>query len=493
MKNLRVWWLTLGCIGLLIALPLALRKDSTQMPTAGTRRLVIYTPHSETIRKEFAEAFSRHWRKTHSQDVYIDWRSPGGTSEIRLVLDAGFKAADEGKLAGIGADLFFGGGEPDFASQARKGRLVPLQVFQNHPEWFAPGGPIPEMFTGERLWAKDRTWSSSCLSRFGICWSPGRWQALGLSPPTRWADLTHPKLRGQLALADPTKSGSVARTFELIIQAEMQRSLADPARQGLTEAQRLALGWADGLRLLQRLSANARYFSDSSTKVPLDVADGNAAAGMCVDYYGAAFAHQVNRPGTTRLIWTAPAAGSTVSGDPIAVLRGAPEPELAQAFVEFVLSPEGQALWSSPVGALHGPRERELFRPPVRQDAYETLPADRAALSPYRTGDHLQYRPELTSAAFGTIRRAVRVMCIDTHEELKEAWTEIIRAGLPAEALATMADVSAFPYREGGKGDLGLDSTDPLVSARRMSELAEIFRQNYRRAAEQARQHPTAR
>ena len=87
MKNVRVWWLTLGCIGLLIALPLALRKDSTQMPTAGTRRLVIYTPHSETIRKEFAEAFSLHWRKTHSQDVYIDWRSPGGTSEIRLVLD----------------------------------------------------------------------------------------------------------------------------------------------------------------------------------------------------------------------------------------------------------------------------------------------------------------------------------------------------------------------------------------------------------------------
>jgi iron(III) transport system substrate-binding protein len=493
MKNLRTWWLTLGCIGLLIALPLSLRKDSTQTPSAGARRLVIFTPHSETIRQEFAEAFARHWRKSHAEDVYIDWRSPGGTSEIRLVLDASYKAADESKRAGIGADLFFGGGEPDFASQAKKGRLAPLQAFQRHPEWFATGGPIPEIFTGERLWAKDRTWCSSCLSRFGICWAPERWQALGLSAPTRWADLTDPKLRGQLALADPTKSGSVARTFELIIQAEMQRSLAAPERQALPETQRLALGWRDGLRLVQRLAANARYFSDSSTKVPLDVADGNAAAGMCVDYYGAAFAHQVNRPGATRLIWTAPAAGTTVSGDPIAVLRGAPEPELAQAFAEFVLSPEGQALWSSPVGGPHGPRARELFRPPVRQDAYASLPPDRAALSPYRNGDHLQYRPELTSAAFGTIRRAVRVMCIDTHEELKEAWAEIIRAGLPADALETMADVSAFPYREGGKGDPGLDSTDPLVAARRLSELAEFFRQNYRRAAAQARQHPTPR
>jgi ABC-type Fe3+ transport system substrate-binding protein len=425
--------------------------------------------------------------------VYIDWRSPGGTSEIRLVLDAGYKAADETKRAGIGADLFFGGGEPDFASQAKKGRLVPLQAFQNHPEWFAKGGPIPEMFTGERLWAKDRTWCSSCLSRFGICWSPQRWQALGLTPPTRWMDLTDPKLRGQLALADPTKSGSVARTFELIIQAEMQRSLAAPERQAWPEAQRLAQGWSDGLRLVQRLAANARYFADSSTKVPLDVADGNAAAGMCVDYYGAAFAQHVNRPGVTRLLWTAPAAGTTVSGDPIAVLRGAPEPELAQAFAEFVLSPEGQALWSSPVGAPFGPRERELFRPPVRQDAYEKLPAERAALSPYLTGDHLQYRPELTSAAFGTIRRAVRVMCIDTHEELKQAWAEVVRAGLPADALATMSDVSALPYREGGKGDPGLDSPDPLASARRMAELAETFRRNYQRAAEQARQHQPAR
>lgn len=493
MNAARSWWLALGFIGLLVAVPVLLRKDSSQHPGSQARRLVAFTPHSESIRKEFAEAFARHWRGRTGENVYLDWRSPGGTSEIRLVLDAGFKAAEEDGRAGIGADLFFGGGEPDFASQARKGRLVPLTVFRRRPEWFAAGGPIPETFTGERLWPQDQKWCASCLSRFGICWAPERWAKIGLPPPRRWADLTDPKLLGQLALADPTKSGSVARIFELIVQAEMQRSLADPATATSTESQRLALGWASGLRLIQGLAANARYFSDSSTKVPLDVADGNAAAGMCVDYYGAAFAAQVNRPGKIRLAWTAPAAGTTVSGDPIGVLRGAPEPELAQAFVEFVLSPEGQALWSSPVGAPDGPREKELFRPPVRRDAYALLPAERAARSPYVSGDHLQYRPELTGAAFGTIRRAVRVMCIDTHEELKEAWAEIIAAGLPAEALATMTDVSAFPYREGGKGDPGLDQADALGAARRMAELADIFRDNYRRAAEQARRHRLAR
>lgn len=493
MRPIRTWWLTLGVLAALVAVPLLLRKDTTQRPAPGARRLVVFTPHSETIRREFAEAFSRRWRDRHGEDVYVDWRSPGGTSEIRLMLDAGYKAADEEKRAGIGADVFFGGGEPDFASQARKGRLVPLRVFADHPGWFAAGGPIPEFFTGERLWAKDRTWCSSCLSRFGICWAPKRWRATGLPDPVRWADLADPRLRGQLALADPTKSGSVARAFELIIQAEMVRSLGAPERAAWPEKERLALGWAEGFRLVQRMAANARYFSDSSTKIPLDVADGNAVAGMCVDYYGAAFAHQVNRPGDIRLAWTAPAGGTTVSGDPIAVLRGAPEQELAQAFVEFVLSPDGQALWSSPVGGAAGPRERELFRPPVRRDAYAALPPERAARSPYLGADHLQYRPEFTAAAFGTIRRAVRAMCIDTHEELKEAWTEIIKAGMPADALAAMSDMSALPYRAGGEGDPGLESRDALVSAGRMTELGAVFRGNYRRAAELARRHQEQR
>ena len=57
-----------------------------------------------------------------------------------MVLDAGFKAAEETGRDGIGVDLFFGGGEPDFAGQAKKGRLVPLRVFETHPELFGEDG-----------------------------------------------------------------------------------------------------------------------------------------------------------------------------------------------------------------------------------------------------------------------------------------------------------------------------------------------------------------
>ena len=82
----------LGLIALLIAAPLALR-DRPVVPPADQRRLVIVTPHGEAIRSEFATAF-RTWIKREQQlDVDIDWRTPGGTSDIVRYLDERYKAA----------------------------------------------------------------------------------------------------------------------------------------------------------------------------------------------------------------------------------------------------------------------------------------------------------------------------------------------------------------------------------------------------------------
>ena len=52
----------------------------------------------------------------------------------------------------------------------------------------------------------------------------------------------------------------------------------------------IARGWEAGLQLLIRMAANSRYFTDSASKIPHDVAQGNAAAGMCIDFYGRSYA-----------------------------------------------------------------------------------------------------------------------------------------------------------------------------------------------------------
>ena len=477
-----------GLLVLIVALPMVLRRDSAaESSRRADDELVILSPHNESIRREYGEAFAAWWRKTKGRSMHVDWRTPGGTSEIRMVLDAGFKAAEETGREGIGVDVFFGGGEPDFSGQAKKGRLVPLRVFEKQPELFGDDGVIPQSFTGERYYPSERNWVGTCMSQFGICYNPDALARLGLSAPTAWRDLGDPGYAGSLALADPTKSGSVARAFELLVQGEILRALAEAPgdRDAALEA-----GWAAGLQLIQRMAANARYFTDSASKIPHDVGQGNAAAGMCIDFYGRSYAHELKSPsGRPRLVWIAPRGGTTLSADPVAVLKGAPSPEVAQAFVEFCLSKEAQFLWFAKPGVPGGPRERALHRTPIRRDVYTSENLARSTMpgaDPYQDPGNFTYQRELTGQAFNTLRQIVRVMCIDSHEEMKRSWRAIIAAGMSADALAVFQDVSIVPYAVAGKGDPEFDGSDPLATAAHAARIGEWFRANYRKAAAMA-------
>ena len=80
-------------------------------------------------------------------------------------------------------------------------------------------------------------------------------------------------------------------------------------------------GWRNGMNLIKIISANARYFTDSASKVTKDTASGNAAAGMCIDFYGRSEAEWsgICNEGVERIVFSAPVAlGRSV------VLRGLP-------------------------------------------------------------------------------------------------------------------------------------------------------------------------
>ncbi|MCX6867190.1 MAG: extracellular solute-binding protein [Verrucomicrobia bacterium] len=484
-------WIIFGLLAGIVALPLALRRETVTVAShEADDRLVVLTPHHESIRQEFGEAFAAYWKKTTGRTLHVDWRTPGGTSEIRMVLDAGYKAAAETGRAGIGVDVLFGGGEPDFSNQAKQGRLVPLRVFDSRPELFAEGGGIPATFTGERYYPADHVWVGTCMSQFGICYNPQVLKRLHLPLPATWRDLGDPGYAGSLALADPTKSGSVARGFELLVQGEMLRALAEnPADREAA----LAAGWAAGLQLIQRLAANSRYFTDSASKIPQDVGQGNAAAGMCIDFYGRSYAAELtSASGKPRVVWIAPQGGTTLSADPVGVLQGARQPEVAQCFVEFCLSPAAQVLWFGKPGTPNGPQARALHRMPIRRDVYtpenlahSTMPG----VHPYEDRGNFTYQRELTGASFNTLRQLVKVMCIDSHEEMTAAWLALRAAGMPADALAVFADVSIMPYAEGGKGDPGFDGSDALQTAAHAARIGAWFRANYHKAETMARQH----
>jgi iron(III) transport system substrate-binding protein len=473
-----------------IAAPILLRRTSGLAAAGhGQDRLVIITPHNETIRSEFGEAFARHWKEKTGRTLNLDWRIPGGTSDIRRVLDSSFKAADELGSPGVGIDLFFGGGEPDFKLQADKGRFVELEVFTIRPEWFADE-VIPARFTGETYYDEQRRWVGTCLSQMGICYNLNSVKRLGMRAPERWADLGDPAYAGYLALADPTKSSSVGRAFEMMIQERMQEVIA---AKGDSPASREE-GWRNALNQLQRLAANARYFTDSASKVPHDVAQGSAAAGTCIDFYGRTYEEKLKKgDGTSRLRWTAPAGGTSISVDPIAVFRGAPRGDIAQEFVTFCLSREGQLLWNVKAGLPGGPGGTSPRRLPVRKDLYTpenlALFADADAL-PYERSGGFEYKRELTGSAFSALAQLFRAMCIDPHDEMKHAWREIIAGARPGLALEDSAagkvffDVSHLTYERLMNEVVPLvGKKDPLATMREMARLSAVFRANYEKAA----------
>jgi hypothetical protein len=281
-----------------------------------------------------------------------------------------------------------------------------------------------------------------------------------------------------------------------MIQQQMQRrwkalQAASPQADPRTlETQAIQEGWLEGMRLIQRIGANARYFTDSSQKPPIDVAAGNCTLGLCIDFYGRQQEEAVRRRGNkSRVDYAAPVGGSSAAVDPIALLRGAPHRAVGVAFIEYVLSLEGQKLWSFKPGTEGGPERFALRRSPVRRDFYaqkewQPLLSDPDDM-PFEQVDPLIYREAWTGRIFREMAFVIRVMCQDTHGDLKQAWCAIHEAGEPAksQALAILQDISVVDYDHMTNAiRTRLGSRDKVDEVRLARELGDHFRANYRRA-----------
>ena len=474
---------------LLLAIPFLLRPAGEQ-PAGGSKRLVIISPHNEAVQYEFERAFRRWHAAAFGEDVAVEWRNIGGTSEIARYLDGTFRAAGRAGQDGIGIDLLFGGGQYDHAVQAAKGHTVPCGLRERHPEWLAES-VIPRVFSGETFYDVGDRWYGCCLSSFGICYNEDVLKNRKAAPALRrWSDLADFRLFGQVALADPTKSGSINKAFEMLIQQQMYEALQLHGRAAAgTQPEDLAEGWRRALSLIKAIGANARYFTDAAGKVAVDVSQGNAAAGMCIDFYGRFESETVERnEGSARMKYIMPENGSSLSVDPIGLLKGAPNRAVAERFIDFCLSVDGQKLWNTRVGRPGGPVRSSLRRLPVRRDMYrpECLAdmSDPAAM-PYENAGQFAYRSEWTGELFSVIRLMVRAMCIDPHDELRRAWRAVNAAGGPAQCAAAMEKFNALPpgleYAPGVSASARVIS-DKLEEARLLREWTIFFRDNYRAA-----------
>ncbi len=557
---------------LLVGLPLVLRRTSTEGGArAGDPVLVIVTPHNEAIRYEFGRAFSAWHQTNFGKAVRVDWRVLGGTTEISRYLQAQYTAAmqawwrsqkkawpagmtdrlfdpaldapaaklpaadralaevrqaflktDAAAAFTCGIDVFFGGGSFDHGDAARKGLTVSLEAVLKNSGDLAL---LPEQVSGE-VW-RTPYFAGNALSVFGIAFNLDRLRDLGAPPPAQWSDLTSPKFFGQLGLADPTKSGSAAKAFEMIIQQQcrlavhaahysdtelafFERMIAAAKTapgvipQGVPQAYQRAIedGWRRGLALIQLLGANARYFTDMSSRVPLDVVQGDATAGICIDFYARFQAAQDRKPGAPpRMAFVTPVGGTSVSCDPASLLRGAEHRELAERFLAFTLSDAGQRLWSARPGTPGGPEQYALWRLPIRRDFY---PSDEPAhqkhfaaerpLMAFDLGEHANnayalatnftYEARWTGKHFGVHRDLIKAMCLDSGHELRAAWKTIIAQGGPEKQPEAMRLLTQLPDQpEKFTWASALDIAKRHDRLDYLRAWTDCFRRNYRAAA----------
>lgn len=387
--------------------------------------LVVITANNENIQDEFRWAFSLWHAQRYGQRVNFLWRDVGGggTSIENYLLNV------YGGGGNPGVDILWGGGDMPFKKLAKglkeTGPLLEVLdagVLADMPEQIS-GVPMCDI-SAKRLadGTQPRRWIGSAVSGFGILYNEGMLRRCGIEPPRDWDDLGDKRFAGLVEMADPTQSGSAASAYRMIVQSGMSApDGADP----------WPAGWAKLLGLL----SNVHRFSDSAGSAANAPLLGESLVATCIDFYGAMRVFEA----PDQLRYISPRGQTTFTPDPIGILKGAPHPELAQRFVQFVLSPQGQALWALPVGHAEGPVRRALGRQPIRRDVYRKYAGQMLPwiIDPYEAGNSVEITKEKDRLDFGVLRELVGA-AIASREEMAAAKRKLIKTNFPPALVARL-------------------------------------------------------
>ncbi len=404
----------------LLGLPFFLTPKVDQV--VADKELIVITPHWEGIKYEFDRGFREYWKEKTGETVKVQWLDVGGgTDALKFVLGQ-FRNNSES----IGVDMFWGGGVDPFELMKEKGHLEPFKVSEKQIQ------RIPRRLFGYNLYAPNFEWYGTVISGFGIIYNKKVSELLGFPMPTTWEDLARPEVFSYIGTGDPANSSTSHVMYEFILQG---------------------YGFEKGMDVITRMAANARRFDKHSSNVSREVALGEVAYGISIDFYaGAAIAEA----GADKLGFVYPNRLTVVNPDPIAILKGAPHPKLAREFLKYVLSDQAQRLWFLPKGSPGGPAKYNLMRVPILKDLIEKEAQNSSmTYNPFLIEGTLDYKQDFGSKRWTILNDFLRAALIDTHQDLVDAW----------KAIRKLPEKQREPWIE--------RMTHPLVTEKEMFELAE--------------------
>lgn len=249
-------------------------------------KLVLYTSQPNNDAQQTVDAFKAKYPKV---DVsYVRDGTPLIMAKLRAEMEAG--AAQ--------ADLLLIADSVTMESLKKDGKLL---AHEKADVSAYPAG----------IHDKDKFWFSTKLITTGIVYN-----TKAPLKPTSWGDLLKPESRGQIALPSPLTSGAaLIHTVTLISN--------------------LSEGWG----YYEKLKENRALASGGNGDILKAVAGGDKLYGIIVDYMPI---REKAKGAPVEFVF--PKEGVSAVTEPIAILKSTKNPEAAKAFVDFILSTEGQLL-----------------------------------------------------------------------------------------------------------------------------------------------------
>ncbi len=198
---------------------------------------------------------------------------------------------------------------------------------------------IPEKVGAFPINDPEGYYKGFAASGYGIMWNTRYLKAKKLPEPKTWADLANPVYHGHVGMSAPSRSGTTHLTVETLLQGK---------------------GWEKGWAEWKAIAGNFKTVTERSFGVPDGVNSGQFGLGIVIDFFGlsseaSGFPVKFIYPPVTTLV---PAN--------IAIVKNAPHPKAAAAFIEFLLTPAGQEVLL----------DKKIRRLPVNPATYAKAPKD---------------------------------------------------------------------------------------------------------------------
>lgn len=336
-------------------------------------QLTIITSFSKDVTEVYKTAFEKKY-----PEIKVEILNKNTTSGIKYLQETESRNT---------SDIFWASA-PDAFEVLKDNNL--LEKYQSSVQG------IPDKIGSFPINDPDGYYKGFALSGYGMMWNERYMKAKSLPQPKEWEDLTKAIYHGHVGMSAPSRSGTTHLTIEAILQGE---------------------GWDKGWTMIKAMSGNFKTVTERSFGVPDGVNSGSFGIGIVIDFFGLSskatgFPVDFSYPTVTALV---PAN--------VGKIKNAANPDAANAFIDFLLSEEGQNLLL----------DKNIQRLPVNPAVYANTP--KGFPNPF-TGEQLgsvNLNLDLSKSRYNLVNSLFDVMITYRLDELRNA-TKLIQQ---AESKAT--------------------------------------------------------